>query len=177
MMDQNLLEDFDDIVMTVGSGGSAAGISMANYLTGSKLKCHAVNVYDDDAYVYSKINEELQEAGLSVQAEEIIDVIGGHHLPGYGRPSQEDLEYILEISSSTGVLIDPVYNIKTVRGMLAEMTNNPKRFQGNRILYIHTGGCFGVFNGGVESLLTSSRGTQCINEILSWRDINDPLPI
>ena len=48
-------------------------------------------------------------------------------------------EYILEISSSTGVLIDPVYNIKTVRGMLAEMTNNPKRFQGNRILYIHTG--------------------------------------
>ena len=48
-------------------------------------------------------------------------------------------EYILEISSSTGVLIDPVYNIKTVRGMLAEMTHNPKRFQGNRILYIHTG--------------------------------------
>nr|XP_058956305.1 uncharacterized protein LOC131783562 isoform X1 [Pocillopora verrucosa] len=177
MMDQNVLEDFDDIVMTAASGGSAAGISIANYLTGSKLKCHAVNVSDDDACVYSKINEELQAAGLSVQAEEIIDVIGGHHLPGYERPSQEDLEYILEISSSTGVLIDPVYNIKTVRGMLAEMTNNPKRFQGNRILYIHTGGCFGLFDGGVESLLTSSRGTQCINEILCWRDINDPLPI
>ena len=48
-------------------------------------------MYDDDAYVYSKINEKLQAAGLSVQAEEIIDVIGGYHLPGYGRPSQEDL--------------------------------------------------------------------------------------
>ena len=56
-----------------------------------ECRCHAINVYDDDAYVYSKINEELQEAGLSVKAEEIIDVIGGHHLPGYGRPSQEDL--------------------------------------------------------------------------------------
>ena len=56
-----------------------------------ECRCHAVNVRDDDAYVYSKINEELQAAGLSVQAEEIIDVIGGHHLPGYGRPSQEDL--------------------------------------------------------------------------------------
>ena len=54
-------------------------------------RCHAVNVYDDDAYVYSKINEELQAAGLPVQAEDIIDVIGGHHLPGYGRPTQEDL--------------------------------------------------------------------------------------
>ena len=35
---QNLLEDVDDIVITVGSGGSAAGIAIANYLTGSKLK-------------------------------------------------------------------------------------------------------------------------------------------
>ena len=35
---KNLLEDFDDIVMTAASGGSAAGISIANYLTGSKLK-------------------------------------------------------------------------------------------------------------------------------------------
>ena len=37
-MFQNLLESFDDIVITVGSGGSAAGIVIANYLTGSKLK-------------------------------------------------------------------------------------------------------------------------------------------
>lgn len=35
---KNLLEDFDDIVLTVGSGGTAAGIAIANYLTGSKLK-------------------------------------------------------------------------------------------------------------------------------------------
>lgn len=38
IMFQNLLENFDDIVMTVGSGGTAAGIAIANYLTGSKLK-------------------------------------------------------------------------------------------------------------------------------------------
>ena len=37
-MFQNLLENFDDIVIAVGSGGSAAGIAIANYLTGSKLK-------------------------------------------------------------------------------------------------------------------------------------------
>ena len=38
IMFQNLLENFDDIVMTAGSGGTAAGIAIANYLTGSKLK-------------------------------------------------------------------------------------------------------------------------------------------
>ena len=35
---QNVLEDYDDIVVTVGSGGTASGIAVGNYLTGSKLK-------------------------------------------------------------------------------------------------------------------------------------------
>ena len=33
---------FNDIVVTVGSGGSASGIAIGNYLTGSKLK-YALN--------------------------------------------------------------------------------------------------------------------------------------
>ena len=37
-----MLENFNDIVVTVGSGGSASGIGIANYLTGSKLK-YALN--------------------------------------------------------------------------------------------------------------------------------------
>ena len=51
-----------------------------------------------------------------------------------------DAEKIMEISLTTGVLVDPVYNIKAVRGLLSEMKNNPSRFKGRRILYIHTGG-------------------------------------
>ena len=35
---QKVLDNFDDIVVTVGSGGTASGIAIANYLTGSKLK-------------------------------------------------------------------------------------------------------------------------------------------
>ena len=35
---QNVLENYDDIVVTAGSGGTASGIAIANYLTGSKLK-------------------------------------------------------------------------------------------------------------------------------------------
>ena len=49
------------------------------------------------------------------------------------------VDKILEISSTTGVFVDPVYNIKAIRGMLTEMNNNPGRFKGRRILYIHTG--------------------------------------
>ncbi len=50
-----------------------------------------MNVYDDDAYVYNKINEDLREGGLDIRAEEIIDIIGGYYGPGYGTSSQEDL--------------------------------------------------------------------------------------
>ena len=51
-------------------------------------------------------------------------------------------ENIIKISRTTGILVDPVYNIKAIRGMLTEMKNNPGRFKGKRILYIHTGTIF-----------------------------------
>ena len=48
-------------------------------------------------------------------------------------------EDIVEISRKTEIMVDPVYNVKLIRGMLHEMETNPGRFKGHRILYIHTG--------------------------------------
>ena len=41
--------------------------------------------------------------------------------------------------TETGVILDPVYTLKGVRGMLAEMNTNSTRFLGKRVLYLHTG--------------------------------------
>ena len=49
---------------------------------------------------------------------------------------------IIQISRTAGILVDPVYNIKAIRRMLTEMTNNLGRLKGRRILYIHTGTIF-----------------------------------
>ena len=62
-------------------------------------------MYDNDAYVYDKINEDLREAGLPVKAEDIIDIIGGYHLPGYGTPAQEDLGRYQPFFSSSIMII------------------------------------------------------------------------
>ena len=35
---QGVLEHFDDIVLSVGSGGTMCGITIGNYLTGSKVR-------------------------------------------------------------------------------------------------------------------------------------------
>ncbi|KAJ7388376.1 hypothetical protein OS493_038022 [Desmophyllum pertusum] len=93
-----------------------------------------------------------------------------------GISRNDESENILEITSTTGVLVDPVYNIKAIRGMLAEMNHNPGRFQGRRILYIHTGGLFGLFDGRIDPLITSSQSAKCANEVFCWRDINEPPP-
>ena len=45
----------------------------------------------------------------------------------------------MEIAISTGIMLDLVYTIKAVRGMLGEMKKNPARFKGNRVLFVHTG--------------------------------------
>ena len=44
-----------------------------------------------------------------------------------------------DIMCATGLTLDPCYTLKGVRGMLSEMQTNPARFQGNKVLYIHTG--------------------------------------
>ncbi|KAL9979751.1 hypothetical protein ACROYT_G017459 [Oculina patagonica] len=176
MMNQNLLEDFDDIVLTAGTGGSASGIAIANYLTGSKLKCHTVTVYFNAASVYEKVNKHLRDGGLDVRAEDIIDVIDGYQGEEYAVNTQDDLETILEISSTTGVLLDPLYNITAIRAMLAEMNNNPGRFKGRRILYIHTGGVFNLFDGRMDPIITNPKSEKSLGQVLRWGDINGHPP-
>ena len=38
LMTQGVLEDFDDIVVPTGSGGTICGLAVGNYLTGMKVK-------------------------------------------------------------------------------------------------------------------------------------------
>ena len=49
---------------------------------------------------------------------------------------------MIEISRTTRILVDPVYNIKAIRGMLTEMKNNPGRLKGKRILCTRSGTIF-----------------------------------
>lgn len=38
LVDEGVLDNFDDIVVPTGSGGTICGLAVANYLTGSKIK-------------------------------------------------------------------------------------------------------------------------------------------
>jgi D-cysteine desulfhydrase len=63
---------------------------------------------------------------------------------GYALSRTEELAAVRDLVRLEGVVLDPVYTGKAYFGMLAELERNPRRF-GRRIVFIHTGGLFGLF--------------------------------
>ena len=45
----------------------------------------------------------------------------------------------MEIASTTGIMLDPVYTGKAAKGFVHEMNTNPERFKGRNILFMHSG--------------------------------------
>ena len=132
-------------------------------------------VSDNANYFHGHIDETLHAMGLTtdserkpLQSRDIIDIIEGYKGRGYGLSTQEELDQLLDIFSKTGVSVDPVYTLKGVRGMLSELTHNPGRFAGKRVLYLHTGGVFGLYDGRMNSPLLNNHTT---NQVFSYKDV------
>lgn len=82
-----------------------------------------------------------------VKAEDIVDVIEGYVGGGYGISTEDDHNLYKTIATTTGIICDPVYVGKGAKGLISELNSNPARFQGERILFLHTGGIFGLYDG------------------------------
>ena len=135
-----------DLVFACGSGGTAAGIALGSALSGAPWRVHAINVCDDANYFYRVVNQILKELGSNLPAEDILDIIDGYKGLGYAKSTREELEFIVRTSVETGIILDPVYTGKAAFGLLRELSRNPDRFQGRDILFIHTGGVFGLYD-------------------------------
>ena len=46
---------------------------------------------------------------------------------------------MVNVASSTGVMLDPVYTGKAALGLVKELQNSSDKFKGKRILFLHTG--------------------------------------
>lgn len=140
---------FDGIVLAVGSGGTYAGLQLANKAFGNNGKIHGINVCDNEEYFVNKIYEILEES-KKYYSEEIsiskadISIIDGYVGAGYAKSRSEELEFISFIAKLEGLILDPVYSGKAMYGMVQEIKKG--RFEGyNNLLFIHTGGIFGLF--------------------------------
>jgi D-cysteine desulfhydrase len=81
---------------------------------------------------------------IPFEREGDIHIVDGYVGRGYALSRPEELSMIVEVARREGLFLDPVYTGKAFYGMIQELKRNPHRF-GERIVFIHTGGLFGLF--------------------------------
>ena len=138
----------DTIVVATGSGGTHAGLLAGKILTQSDIEIVSVNVCDNAVFFVDKINGILERLkrryGLSLSWKQSdIKVFDGFVGEGYGKLSGKEEKLMLKFAGQEGLIFDPVYGIKAFSGMLDLMEKN--KLPGKDIIFIHTGGVFGVF--------------------------------
>ena len=136
----------DDVVFACGSGGTAAGVALGAHLSGLNARVHAVPVCNDATYFHDRINHLFAELGASEKSASLLDMLEGYVGRGYARSTPEELACLREVARTTGILLDPVYTGKAFYGLVSELTRAPDRFQGRSIVFLHTGGLFGLYD-------------------------------
>ena len=142
---------FDTIVTAVGSGGTFAGLYLGNKLTNSGKKIVGINVCDTAEYFKERVSEILKEVKTYIPDTEFeiskddMCIIDGYVGDGYAVSRTEELDFICDFAEAEGIILDPVYTGKAMRGLYTEIKKGTFKDSKN-ILYIHTGGLFGLFS-------------------------------
>lgn len=147
--------DPDYLVVATGSGGTQAGLIAGRALFGIRAEVMAFNVSDDAAYFADKVARDLAlwrdryQVDLNT-ASLRINTLEGYLGPGYGQAGPEIFETIAELARLEGLFLDPVYTGKAFHGMVSELMKAERGeasgLPGAKdVVFIHTGGLFGLF--------------------------------
>lgn len=137
------------VLSATGSGGTTAGLLLGARLLGLDLRVTGINVCDDEDYFVSEIGRICQgfikdySVDIAINSTD-IDIVDGYVGRGYALSRQEELKAIYDLAQLEGVVLDPVYTGKAFYGMASEIRKNRSAF-GKRIVFVHTGGLFGLF--------------------------------
>ena len=148
------------IINAAGSGGTSAGLILGAKIFEVNARIASVNVCNDRDYFVRAIGNICEQAiadyhlDIDFDRQRDVDIIDGYVGLGYALSQNEELELICEVARTEGVFLDPVYTGKAFFGMIQELKRDPKCF-GERIIFMHTGGVFGLFPkaGQIEPLL------------------------
>ena len=112
------------------------------------MKIYAVNVFDDDNFAREKIIELVEDAivdydlKVDVNYKNLI-ILNGYSKEGYKNIENSKLKIIMELFQSTGILLDPTYTGKAFYAYYQEFLKGKKN---SKIMFLHTGGLYGVFS-------------------------------
>lgn len=147
--EEQLGVEFDTIVCAVGSGGTYSGLYLGTKLFAPEKTVYSFNVCDDEEYFLNVCTQIATDTVKSFETDfevkrEDMHIIDGYKGNGYAISRDEELEFIAEVAQKEGVILDPVYTGKALYGLYNEIKKGNFN-KSKRILFIHTGGHFGVF--------------------------------
>lgn len=140
---------FDAVVCTIGSGGTYSGLYLGNEYHNLRKDVIGINICDTAEYFENEIKSIMNDSKIICKALEPVSleniiIYDGYVGGGYAINSSEDFDVIKEIAANEAIILDPVYTGKAMKGMIAEIEKGSFDKYEN-ILFVHTGGLFGVF--------------------------------
>ena len=138
----------DAIAVSTGSGGTHAGLLIGKLLKKSEIDIISINVCDDADYFKFKISDIIKKFEQKYdQAFDIdqndIKIYDGFTGSGYGEIGNKEVDVIRRFVREEGIVLDPVYTAKAYMGL--EELIHQGQLEYKNILFIHTGGIFGIF--------------------------------
>ncbi len=153
MQEKELGITFNTIVVATGSGGTYAGLYLANEVQKLGKRVIGMAVCDDTEYftniAHNIATEALQYLPQEYRNESLerknIEINDKYVGIGYAQSRPEELEFIKKFARQEAVILDPVYTGKAMHGIYNELQNGGNLNKDDNILFIHTGGLFGLF--------------------------------
>ena len=146
-----LLTHYDHIFCAAGTGTTAAGLLRGINEHKISTKLHVIPVLKGGTFLAAEIGRyEHDTSNLKLHAD--------YHFGGYAKTNQELLNFIKKFSSSTGMLIDPVYTAKMFYAIY-DLANKNYFKSDEKVLAIHTGGLLGIL-GMKDKLFNSTSPVQ-----------------
>jgi D-cysteine desulfhydrase len=147
--EQNI--NIDTIIVPTGSGGTHAGLLLGKYIFNSDIEIISINVCDSSQFFINKINNIINKFAsinnlfFNFNIDD-IKIFDGYVGEGYGIVTVRETDIIKRFAMAEGIIIDPVYTAKALIGL--EDLMKTESIPGKNILFIHTGGIFGLFSIG-----------------------------
>jgi len=125
------VEGFEHIVLAVGTGTTMRGLIRK---TGFVAKVHGIAALQGADYLRETIGCESGNWQLHTD----------YSFGGFGKFDAEQMEFNRSFTKATGILLDPIYTGKMMRGLADLVKTN--QITESRILCIHTGGLTGILS-------------------------------
>lgn len=138
----------DYIACAVGSGGTYAGLFWGNAAYPSTenvlgfLVCGTMDYFRDK--IVRDIHNSSQRFNIDIPIDpNHIQLFDSYIGEGYGKTDSNQLRFIQHVALREGIILDPVYTGKCFYGLVQKIQQKeiPK---GSKIMFIHTGGIFGL---------------------------------